>query len=88
MHFGIAAVRHTTMHPQLWVNSFIAVNMKPADRITFEGWCDNIATHMQSSDSFDIVLQNYNKIDKYLLLPYTWQTMSTEHKTSSVDIVI
>ena len=36
LHCGFAAVRHTTMHPQLWVNSFIAVNLNPIERIVFE----------------------------------------------------
>ena len=74
------------MHPQLWVNSFISVNLKPTERIPFEEWCKKIAAHMQSSDYFDIVLQNDNNIDKYLLLPDTWQAMSTEHKTAAVEI--
>ena len=42
---------------------------------------------MQSSDSFYIVLQNNNNIDRYLLLPDTWQEMSTEHKTAAVEIL-
>ena len=71
LHCGIAAVRHATMYPHLWVNSFIAVNLNPIERIPFEEWCENIDAHMQSSDSFDIVLQNNNNIDKYLLMPYT-----------------
>ena len=36
LHCGLSAVRHTTMHPQLWVNSLIAVNLKPTERIKFE----------------------------------------------------
>ena len=42
---------------------------------------------MKSSDSFDLVLQNDNNIDKYILLPDTWQEMSTEHKTAAVEIL-
>ena len=42
---------------------------------------------MQSRDSFDLVMQNDNNIDKYLLLPDTWQAMITEHKTAAVDIL-
>ena len=75
------------MHPQLWVNYFIDVNLKPTESIPFEEWCDQISEHMQSSDSFDLVLQNNNNIDKYLLLPDTWQGMITEHKTEAVEIV-
>ena len=30
LKWGLSAVRHTTMHPQLWFNSLIFVNMKPA----------------------------------------------------------
>ena len=29
LHCGLAAVRNTTMHPQPWVNSFIAINLNP-----------------------------------------------------------
>ena len=36
LHYSLAAVRHTTMHPQMWVNYFIAVNLKPTEMITFE----------------------------------------------------
>ena len=36
LHCGFSDVRHTMIHPQLWVNSFIAVNLKPTDRIPFE----------------------------------------------------
>ena len=43
---------------------------------------------MQSSDFFDLVLQNDNNIDKYLLLPDTWQEMSIEHKTAAMEIVL
>ena len=75
------------MHPHLWVNSFIAVNLNPIDRISFEEWCEKIDAHMQPSYSFDLVLQNYNNIDKYLLLSDTCQAMSTEHKKSAVEIV-
>ena len=39
------------------------------------------------SDSIDLLLQNDNNIDKYLLLPGTWKAMSTEHKTSDVEIL-
>ena len=42
---------------------------------------------MKSIDSFDLVMQNDNKIGKYLLLPETWQAISTEHKTAAVEIV-
>ena len=42
---------------------------------------------MQSSGSFDLVLNNNNTIDKYILLPATGQAMSTEHKTTAVEIV-
>ena len=42
---------------------------------------------MQSSGSFDLVLQNKNNINKYLLLSYTWQGMIIEHKTAAVDIL-
>ena len=42
---------------------------------------------MQSIDSFDLVMQNENNIDNYLLLADTWQAMSTEHKTVAVDIL-
>ena len=87
LHCGIAAVRHATMYPHLWVNSFIAVNLNPTERIPFEEWCENIDAHMQSSDSFDLVLQNDNNIDKYLLLSYTWKAISTEHKTAAVYIL-
>ena len=47
LHFGLVAVRHSMMHPQLWVNSFIAINLKPTERIPFEEWCEKIAAHMQ-----------------------------------------
>ena len=50
LHCGLAAVLHTTIHPPLWVNSFIAVNLKPKERISFEEWREKIAAHMQSSD--------------------------------------
>ena len=84
MHYVIATVRYTTMHPHLWVNAFISVNMKPTERIPFDEWWEKISAHMQLSYSFYLVLYNYNSIDKYLLLPDIWQAMSTEHKTEAV----
>ena len=42
---------------------------------------------MQSSDSFDLVLQKDNNIEKCILLLDTCQAMSTEHKTAAVEIV-
>ena len=71
LYCGLAAVRHTTMYPQLWVNSFIAVNLKPTESIIFEEWYENISAHMQSSDSFDLVMHKNNNIDQYLILLYT-----------------
>ena len=39
------------------------------------------------SDSIDLLLKNDNNIDKYILMPDTWQAMITEHKTAAVEMV-
>ena len=39
LHCGLAAARHMTTHPQLWVNFFIVINMNPTERIPFEERC-------------------------------------------------
>ena len=87
LHCGLAAVRHTSRTPILWINSFIAVNLLPSNQLSFEDWCKRIKPFMKASDSFDLITQNEVEVDLYLLLPSLWQAMSTVDKTEAVRIV-
>ena len=78
VHVGLGAVRYTGEHPELWINSFIAVNLHPKHMLSFEDWCKKVSPFMQASDSFHLV--NQDKVDEYQLLPLMWQTMSSEDK--------
>lgn len=83
---GLAAVRHTGRHPEIWVDSFVATNTHPTRQISFEDWCVKIAPHLQASDSFHLIKQNA-EIDEYTLLPAFWQAMAPEDKKLAVEIV-
>ena len=67
---GLQAIRYTTEHPEIWINSFIAVNLHPKHRLPFLNWCKKIAPFMKEPDSFDLVVQN--NVDPYHLLPAIW----------------
>ena len=84
VHVGMAAVRYTKEHPELWVNSFIAVNLHPRHMLSFEDWCKKIAPFMHASDSFNLVVQD--NVDEYQLLPLMWQSMSSEEKRTAVSV--
>jgi hypothetical protein len=72
------SVQHTSKHPELWIGSFDAVNLRPSTRVSFLDWCKQIEPFMTASDSFDLVTQT-QKLDKYTLLPDFWQAMTKEH---------
>ena len=84
IHVGMAAVRYTGMHPELWVNSFIAVNLHPRHMLSFKKWCEKITPFLQAADCFDLITQD--KVDEYQLLPLSWQAMPSEHKQLAVSI--
>ena len=77
---GLASVRHTARHPGIWEGSFIAVNIHPSKRVSFELWCKRIEKFMQASDGFDLVTQKDNALDEYTLLPSLWQAMLPQEK--------
>jgi len=86
LHCAIAAVQFTDKHPKIWINSFIAVNLHPEYRVSFEDWCKRIEPFMQASDNFDLITQN-SSIDLYTLLPAFWHGMTPAEKTSVVSVV-
>lgn len=47
IHVGLAAVRYTREHPELWINSFILVNLHPRHMLPFEKWCEKLSPFMQ-----------------------------------------
>ena len=73
---GLAAVCYTGQHPHIWEGSFIAVNLHPKHQIPFEEWCKKLEPFMKASDSFDLVAQNNNNLDRYTLLPKLWQALN------------
>ena len=84
---GLAAVRHTAKHPEIWDGSFRAVNLHPKHQISFEAWCKKLEPFMKAADSFNLIAQSNNNFDVYTLLPGIWQAMSPLEKQSAVDIV-
>ncbi|KAL7528028.1 LOW QUALITY PROTEIN: hypothetical protein ACHAXR_004391, partial [Thalassiosira sp. AJA248-18] len=84
VHTGVAAIRYTKENGIIWINSFIAVNLHPKFRLSFEDWCKKIGPHMQASDSFKLVTQD--NVDEYTLLPAIWQAMVPEEKKKAVEI--
>ena len=81
---GIQAVKYTTEHPEVWINSAIAVNLHPKFRIPFGEWCKKIEPFMTAADSFKLVVGN--QIDRYTLLPVIWQAISPDHKRRAMAI--
>ena len=69
MQCGMAAVRYTARHPEIWESSFEAVNLHPFKQLSFKDWCKKIEPHMQAADGFDLVTQSDNNLDEYTLLP-------------------
>lgn len=84
VHTGVAAIRYTKENGIIWINSFIAVNLHPKFRLSFEDWCKKIEPHMQASDLFKLVTQD--NVDEYTLLPAMWQAMLPEEKKKAVAI--
>ena len=81
---GIQAVKYTKEHPEIWINSAIAVNLHAKHRIPFDQWCKKIQPFMTAADSFNLVL--HDKIDPYQLLPAIWKSMSSAHKHKAMSI--
>lgn len=83
---GLNAINITKKNPDIWINSFIAVNLHPRHQIPFADWCKKIEPFMKAADSFDLVTQS-KTIDTYKLLPAYWQAMEPAQKRSAVAIV-
>jgi type II secretory pathway component PulJ len=84
---GLAAVRHSARHPEIGINSAIAVNLHPKFQMPFKDWCKKIEPSMQAADSFDLVAREDSCLDVYTLLPAKWQVMAPTDKQTAVDIV-
>ena len=82
---GLSAIRATADNPNIWINSFKAVNLHPKYQISFIDWCNKMSPFMQPADSFDLVVQD--NVDKYKLLPALWQAIPPEEKKTAVEIV-
>ena len=67
----LAACRHTTKFPKMWINSFIVVNLHPFHQIPFKDWCIHIEPFMKAADGFDLITQNNNNLNEYSLIPDT-----------------
>ena len=75
IHCGVAAVRYTHCNPEVWISSFVSVNLRPMRMIPFADWCKKLEPFMQAADSFNLITQS-QEIDEYTLLPALWQAMS------------
>ena len=84
---GLADVRHTDKHPEIWDGSFQAVNLHPKYQISFEAWCKKLEPFMKAADSFNLVAHSNNNFDVCTFLQGIWQAMSPSEKQSAVDIV-
>ena len=72
---GLAAVRHTAHHPEIWDGSFRAVNLHPKYQISFEAWCKKLEPFMKAADSYDLIAHSNNHFNVSTLLLLMWQTM-------------
>lgn len=86
IYCGLNAINITKKNPEIWINSFIAVNLHPRHQIPFADWCKKIEPFMKAADSFDLVTQS-KTIDTYKLLPAYWQAMEPAQKKRAVAIV-
>ena len=86
IHCGIAAVRYTRCNPNVWISSFVSVNLHPVRMIPFADWCKKLEPFMQAADSFNLITQS-QEIDEYTLLPALWQAMSPVDKKTAATIV-
>jgi hypothetical protein len=87
IHCGVAAVRYTHRNPEVWISSFVSVNLHPMRMIPFADWCKKLKPFMQAVDSFNLITQSQEEIDEYTLLPALWQAMPPVDKKTAVDIV-
>ena len=85
VHSGLAAVRNTKENPEIWINSFRAVNLDPTHQIPFLDWIKKIESFIQSGDSFKS--NETNVIDEYLYLPSFWHAMLPEEKKQAFAVV-
>jgi len=86
IHCGVAAVRYTHHNPEVWISSFVSVNLCPMRMIPFADWCKKLEPFMQAADSFNLITQS-QEIDEYTLLPALWQVMPPVDKKTAAAIV-
>ena len=83
---GVAAVRYTNRNPEVWISSFVTVNLHHMRMIPFADWCKKLEPFMQATDSFNLITQS-QEIYEYTLLPALWQAMPPVDKKTAVAIV-
>jgi hypothetical protein len=81
IHVGLACVRACS--PNDWQSSFSKVNLDPATRLGFNGWCFKIGHFLQGGDTFKPPTSD----DKYALLPEFWHGMAPDEKKLVVNII-
>jgi hypothetical protein len=85
IHCGVAAVQYAHCNPEVWISSFVSVNLHPMRMIPFADWCKKLEPFMQAADSFNLITQS-QEIDEYTLLPALWQAMLPVDKKTAAAI--
>ena len=67
---------------RVWENSFVAVNLHPWHRVSWEDWLPKIQPFVQSAQKFDKEI-----VDLHSLLPATWKNEPLEMRVKWLGII-
>ena len=82
IHSGLLSVHD--VNKTTWKNSFAAYNLDPRTRVDFPTWCKKIQQYLLAGDSFKAGIL----VDRYLLLPFWWQELSSKEKKILLVLLI
>ena len=81
VHVGLAAVR--SVAPEIWIESFKAVNLNPRYRLEFPDWCKKISTDLEAGQQFKLE----TSVDIYSILPPVWLAMEPAEKKKVSSVI-
>jgi len=58
IHSGVAAIRYTKRNPEVWISSFVTVNLHHMRMIPFADWFKKLEPFMQATNSFNLITQS------------------------------
>ena len=85
VHCGLAAIRHSKKNPNIWIDSFRAVNLDPTCQMPFLDWINQIEPFLHAGDLFKS--DDPDVIDEYLYFPNFWHAMLPQEKKQALTII-